>query len=109
SSKFKAALESKLPNLQNKKTYTEEKLDRKPIILTKMIKMQVYAVDTAFFEKNITGKVKTKDVLDYLRGEEILLPDSKGKSTRAVPYKRESLTRRYCLVKDKLDAWLAGE
>ncbi|WP_411755071.1 DUF927 domain-containing protein [Serratia sp. (in: enterobacteria)] len=109
SSKFKAALESKLPDLQKKKTYTQEKLDRKPIILTKMKKIAVYAVDTAFFEKNITGKVELKDVLDYLRGEEMLLPDSKGKSTRAVPYKRESLTRRYCLIKDKLDAWLAGE
>ncbi|CAI2161173.1 Superfamily II helicase and inactivated derivatives [Serratia fonticola] len=109
SSKFKAALESKLPNLHNKKTYTAEKLNKKPILLTKMNKIEVYAVNTTFFEKNTTGKVKKNDVLDYLRQEQILYPDSKGKSTRAVPYNRESLKRRYCLVKDKLDAWLAGE
>jgi putative DNA primase/helicase len=109
SKKFKAMLELKLPNLKKNKSYTEEKLDRKPIILTEMNKIKVYAVDTAFFEENIRGKVKLKDVLQGLRTEEILLLDSNGKNTRAVPYNRESLKRRYCLIKDKLDIWLTGD
>ncbi|HHQ6568481.1 TPA: DUF927 domain-containing protein [Serratia fonticola] len=115
SSKFKATLASNLLDLQKppRKSYEKEGLDKKKIILTKVEinknKKRVYMVKTSFFDKNIEGRTKPKDVLAYFLNEGILHPDGSGKNTRQITFKRITLARRYCLDKDKLDAWLAGE
>ncbi|WP_156292689.1 DUF927 domain-containing protein [Serratia oryzae] len=114
SDEFKAAFDSHLLDLQHppKKRYTKEELDKIPIIQTIMgrnkDKKPVYAVNTAFFDKNVEGDTPD-NVTALLREEGILNPDSDGKKTRSMSYQKIKLARRYCLYKDKFDAWLADE
>lgn len=71
-------------------------------------KKPVYAVNTAFFDKNVEGDTPD-NVTALLREEDILYPDNDGKKTRSMSYQKITLARRYCLIKDQFDAWLAGK
>lgn len=114
SDEFKAVFDSNLLDLQNppKKPYTKEELDKIPIIQTIMGKNKdkkpVYAVNTAFFDKNVKGDTPD-NVTALLREQNILYPDNDGKKTRSMSYQKIKLARRYCLFKEKMDAWLTSE
>ncbi|WP_447877038.1 DUF927 domain-containing protein [Serratia fonticola] len=114
SDEFKAEFDSNLLDLQNppKKSYTKEELDKIPIIQTIMgrnkDKKTVYAVNTAFFDTNVEGDTPD-NVTALLREDDILYPDNGGKKTRSMSYQKITLARRYCLIKDQFDAWLAGK
>lgn len=108
SDKFKDMLKSKVLDLRkpSPKSYSKEDFDKRSILLKDIEKEPMYMVKTTFFEKNITGNVKLKDVLVSLRDAGILHPSKDRKNTRVVTHNRIRLARRYCLFKDELDKWL---
>lgn len=90
------------PNILNIKSegYLRDELESQDILAVMMKSQTVLAVKKDVFKEGLMTDEGT--VMYLLRKHDILLSDSKGRSTRQIPASGEYLSRRYCLKREEL-------